>query len=176
MASAKQIAWRKKFAKMAKSGKFKKAKRTSRTVKTGKMKGWDVEITGTSYAKKSKPYLPQRITTKPKAVDPKDYGTSKDIHQIPQGMLDELLQSKVRGFPFFSYTGIKDYLLMGNDALMLKPIPPNRGGVTAILVNYNKGADSFHIVYYMENDPIETTGELYVGDLSDNIIHKMGIS
>ena len=55
MASAKQIAWRKKFAKMAKSGKFKKAKRTSRTVKTGKMKGWDVEITGTSYAKKSKP-------------------------------------------------------------------------------------------------------------------------
>jgi len=31
MASAKQIAWRKKFAKMAKSGKFKKAKRTSRT-------------------------------------------------------------------------------------------------------------------------------------------------
>jgi len=63
MASAKQIAWRKKFARMAKSGKFKKAKRTSRTVKTGKMKGWDVEITGTSYAKKSKPYLPQRITT-----------------------------------------------------------------------------------------------------------------
>ena len=105
MASAKQIAWRKKFAKMAKSGKFKKskkAKRTSRTVKTGKMKGWDVEITGTSYAKKSKPYLPQRITTKPKAVDPKDYGTSKDIHQIPQDMLDELLQSNVRGFPFFS--------------------------------------------------------------------------
>jgi len=56
MASAKQIAWRKKFAKMAKSGKFKKAKRTSRTVKTGKMKGWDVEITGTSYAKKSNPH------------------------------------------------------------------------------------------------------------------------
>ena len=41
---------------MAKSGKFKKAKRTSRTVKTGKMKGWDVEITGTSYAKKSNPH------------------------------------------------------------------------------------------------------------------------
>jgi len=56
MASAKQIAWRKKFAKMSKAGKFKKAKRTSTTVKTGKMKGWDVEITGTSYAKKSNPH------------------------------------------------------------------------------------------------------------------------
>jgi len=28
MASAKQIAWRKKFAKMAKSGKFKKSKKS----------------------------------------------------------------------------------------------------------------------------------------------------
>ena len=28
MASAKQIAWRKKFAKMVKSGKFKKSKKT----------------------------------------------------------------------------------------------------------------------------------------------------
>jgi len=56
MASAKQIAWRKKFARMSKAGKFKKAKRTSTTVKTGKMKGWDVEITGTSYAKKSNPH------------------------------------------------------------------------------------------------------------------------
>jgi len=33
MASAKQIAWRKKFARMAKSGKFKK-KKTSLTVLT----------------------------------------------------------------------------------------------------------------------------------------------
>ena len=29
MASAKQIAWREKFAKMAKSGKFKKSKKSS---------------------------------------------------------------------------------------------------------------------------------------------------
>ena len=46
-----------KKAKEAKAKERKKsAKRTSRTVKTGKMKGWDVEITGTSYAKKSNPH------------------------------------------------------------------------------------------------------------------------
>jgi len=63
MASAKQIKAQKLFAKRSKRGDFrkaitktKKAKRTSRTVKTGKMKGWDVEITGTSYAKKSNPH------------------------------------------------------------------------------------------------------------------------
>ena len=117
-----------------------------------------------------------RKTTKPKAVDPKDYGTSKDIHQIPQHMLDELLQSKVRGFPFFSYTGINDYLLMGNDSLMLKPIPPNKGGITAILINYNKGEDGFNIVFYKGNDPVETTGTLYVGSLADTIVQKMGVS
>ena len=153
MASAKQIKARKLFAKRVKRGDFRKA------------------ITKT---KKSE--LPQRITTKPKAVDPKDYGTSKDIHQIPQHMLDELLQSKVRGFPFFSYTGINDYLLMGNDSLMLKPIPPNKGGITAILINYNKGEDGFNIVFYKGNDPVETTGTLYVGSLADTIIQKMGIS
>jgi len=52
MASAKQIAWRKKFARMAKSGKFKKA---------------------IAKSKKSKSNLPQRITTKPKEKLYRDY-------------------------------------------------------------------------------------------------------
>ena len=153
MASAKQIKARKLFAKRVKRGDFRKA-----------------------IAKTKKSELPKRKTTKLKAVDPKDYGTSKDIHQIPQGMLDELFQSKVRGFPFFSYTGIRDYLLMGNDSLMLKPIPPNPNQISAIQINYDKGADGFHIVFYKGNDRIETTETLYVGDLADAIVQKMGVS
>ena len=153
MASAKQIKARKLFAKRVKRGDFRKA--ISKTKKTE---------------------LPKRKTTKPKAVDPQDYGTSKDIHQIPQHMLDELLQSKVRGFPFFAYTGIKDYLLMGNDSLMLKPIPPNPTGITAILINYNKGADGFNLVYYVGNQAVANPETLYVGDLADAIVQKMGIS
>ena len=31
----------------------------------------------------------------------------KSEQQIPKDMLNELYQSKVRGFPFFKYTGIK---------------------------------------------------------------------
>ena len=38
MASAKQIAWRKKFAKMAKSGKFKKSSETKSSSKTYEQK------------------------------------------------------------------------------------------------------------------------------------------
>ena len=155
MASAKQIKARKLFAKRVKRGDFRKA------------------ITKT---KKSKSNLPQRITTKPKAVDPKDYGTSKDIHQIPQDMLDELLQSKVRGFPFFSYTGIKDYLLMGNDSLMLNPLPPNPNKISAIQINYDKGADGFTIDYYVGNNRVADPQILYVGDLADAIVQKMGVS
>ena len=37
MASAKQIAWRKKFARMSKAGKFKKSKKTKK--KVGKLAG-----------------------------------------------------------------------------------------------------------------------------------------
>jgi len=35
MASAKQIAWRKKFAKLAKSGKFRKAKKSKSKIPKG---------------------------------------------------------------------------------------------------------------------------------------------
>jgi|TARA_Y100000310_G_scaffold85967_1_gene82789 hypothetical protein len=37
MASAKQIAWRKKFARMSKAGKFKKAKSKSKQKKSSKL-------------------------------------------------------------------------------------------------------------------------------------------
>jgi len=159
MPSAKQIKARKAFVKKyakkgkrSKSKKSKTAKRTSRTVKTGKRKGYDVEITET------------------------DYGTSKDPHQIPQGMLDELYQSKVRGFPFFTYTGIREFLMYGNDSLMLKQIPPNPNKISAIQINYNKGADGFTIDYFVGNRRVANPQILYVGDLADAIVEKMGIS
>ena len=177
MPSAKQIKARKEFAKRVKRGDFKKAiakpkKLTLKEAIEFKQKGFEKH----HQIHDLNPYIPKRKTTKPKAVDPKDYGTSKDIHQIPQGMLDELFQSKVRGFPFFSYTGIRDYLLMGNDSLMLKPIPPNPNQISAIQINYDKGADGFHIVFYKGNDRVETTETLYVGDLADTIVQKMGVS
>ena len=161
MASAKQIKARKLFAKRAKRGDFRKA--ISKTKKTLSERRKEVG-------------LPPRKESPPQSIKKEDYGTSKDIHQIPQHMLDELFQSKVRGFPFFSYTGIRDYLLMGNDSLMLKPIPPNPNQISAIQINYDKGADGFHIVFYKGNDPIETTETLYVGDLADTIVQKMGVS
>ena len=154
MASAKQIKARKLFAMRAKRGDFKKS---------------------IAKSKKSKPYLPQRKTTKPKAVDPKDYGTSKDPHQIPQGMLDELYQSKIRGFPFFAYTGIREFVMMGNDSLMLKDIPPNPNKISAIQINYDKGADGFTIDYYVGNSRVANPEILYVGDLADAIVQKMGV-
>jgi len=154
MASAKQIAWRKKFARMSKAGKFKKSKKAK----------------SNSHPKK---------TTKPyqkKPLDPKDYGTSKDTHQIPQGMLDELFQSKVRGFPFFAYTGIKDYLLMGNDSLMLTPLPVNPNKISAIEVIYRPDHDAFTIAYYIGNKRTKTDQLRYVGDLGNAIVEIMGIT
>ena len=56
MASAKQIAWRKKFAKMAKSGKFKKKK----AKKTGLPKGYS------KYTSNLPPALRQRLAEEDK--------------------------------------------------------------------------------------------------------------
>ena len=150
MASAKQIAWRKKFARMSKAGKFKKSKKSKSSSNPHKKKN-----------------------TKLKEVD---YGTSKDPHQIPQGMLDELYQSKIRGFPFFAYTGIREFVMIGNDSLMLKQIPPNPNKISAIQINYNKGADGWTIDYFVGNSRVANPQILYAGDLADAIVEKMGVS
>ena len=59
---------------------------------------------------------------------------------------------------------------------MVKPIPPNPNQISAIQINYDKGADGFHIVFYKGNDRVETTETLYVGDLANTIVQKMGVS
>lgn len=148
MPTAKQIKARKLFAMRAKRGDFRK-----------------------KIAKKKRIAKSQKSDLKPK-----DYGTSKDPHQIPQGMLDELYQSKIRGFPFFSYTGIREFVMMGNDSLMLKKIPPNPTGITAIQINYDKGADGFTMVYFVGNKRVANPEVLFVGDLAENIVQKMGIT
>jgi len=60
MPSAKQIAWRKKFARMSKAGKFKKK---SANMKKG-MKYFDSQkyADGTPFGKSKKSELPQRIS------------------------------------------------------------------------------------------------------------------
>ena len=40
MASAKQIAWRKKFARMSKAGEFRKGKKSTKSKKTEYTKAW----------------------------------------------------------------------------------------------------------------------------------------
>ena len=170
MASAKQIAWRKKFAKMSKAGKFKKVKMGTKD----RARQWSTGYKGIQSKKtksSSNPY--KKKNTKLKESD---YGTSKDPHQIPQGMLDELYQSKIRGFPFFAYTGIREFVMMGNDSLMLKQIPPNPTGITAIQIIYNKGADGFTMVYFVGNNRVANPEILFVGDLANAIVQKMGIS
>jgi len=152
MASAKQLKARKLFAKRSKRGDFRKA-----ISKTKKSKS------------SSNPH--KKKNTELKEVD---YGTSKDPHQIPQGMLDELYQSKIRGFPFFAYTGIREFVMYGNDSLMLKDIPPNPNKISHIQINYDKGADGFTIDYFVGNSRVANPQILYVGDLADAIVEKMG--
>jgi len=72
------------------NGKFKKAKRTSRTVKTGKMKGWNVEITGTSYDKKSNPHPNKKSVIN---ISELIINSSQDIKlKLKSYTLDELFQ------------------------------------------------------------------------------------
>jgi len=68
MASAKQIAWRKKFARMAKAGKFRKKIKGSRTL-SGKRRIDDIDASFPS-PKKSNPKTEKLI-----------YGKTPDYHR-----------------------------------------------------------------------------------------------
>ena len=48
-----------------------------------------------------------------------------DPHTYGQTALDTLVASKVNGFPFFAYTGIKDFVLFGETDLIFNKIPKN---------------------------------------------------
>ena len=102
----------------------------------------------------------------------------KSEQQIPKDMLNELYQSKVRGFPFFKYTGIKEYVMLGNDTLALTKIPSNPNRVTSIQIIYNKIEDGFNISYQVGKNRRNTKRVdcvFFVGDLADIIVKIMGV-
>lgn len=100
------------------------------------------------------------------------------IQEIPTIILDQLKSSKINGFPFFAYTGIKDFVMEGEDTLSLTKIPKNPKNVTRVSVVYDYGTDTYN-VYIMENNAgmigTEPKTDIYVDQLADTIAQGMGV-
>ncbi len=95
-----------------------------------------------------------------------DFTIAKEIH-------NQLGNTKISGFPFYAYTGIKPTIISETD-LHLKP-PTNPNKVTAINVHYNGGSDEYD-VRFQSGKKIDELKGLQWDNLGEVIVRKMGVT
>ena len=98
---------------------------------------------------------------------------------VPETILEQLRMSRVHGFSFFSYTGIKAYNLEGEDTLYLKEIPRNPKGITGIQIVYDYGWDSYKMAFFKSNQrtiPTKEFKDIYFDQLAEIIVNEMGVN
>jgi hypothetical protein len=122
---------------------------------------------------------PDQRQSEDKPLPKEKEGTSEDPHQIPQTALNQLLASKVNGFPFFKFTGIKGFLLEGNDTLTLKDIPRNPNRIKRVKVVFDQGQDLYNLVFFKEKNNISFVSKrengVFFDQMAEIIAREMGV-
>lgn len=96
--------------------------------------------------------------------------------EIQETILAQLKASKVNGFPFFAYTGIKNFVMMGETELKLI-VPKNPAGLKSVLVVYDYGSDTYRVIPQLDaNFPVKTITDVYCDVLAECIVQEMGVN
>ena len=88
-----------------------------------------------------------------------------------------LKASKVNGFPFFAYSGIKP-TIFSSEALYLK-LPRNPSKFKSILVTLNRATDTYDVNFYTHETTLKAEDkhdDVYVEQLVELIVREMGIN
>lgn len=96
---------------------------------------------------------------------------------VAKEIFKQLQASKVSGFPFFAYTGIKPSLFSEN-ALYLK-LPRNPSKFKSVLVTLNLATDTYDVDFYTHEDPLKADDrhtDIYNDSLAELIVREMGIN
>ncbi len=91
-------------------------------------------------------------------------------------IFSQLKSSRVNGFPFFAYTGIKASKF-SDDSLYLK-LPKNPSPFKSILVTYEYNSDTYKVQFYTHDDPLKKKdihNDIYADGLADLIVREMKI-
>lgn len=128
---------------------------------------------GGDILKKDLPYLKFRLRqrvrgkeeSKPEPKQEKDFTIVKTLH-------NQLTNTKINGFPFYAYTGIKPTAISETDLNLKAPKNPN--GITSINVHYNKGTDEYDL-RFQKGSKIETLDGIQWDNLGDVIVDRMGV-
>ena len=102
------------------------------------------------------------------------------INETIKTIYDQLAVSKVNGFPFFNYTGIKKMVYDNEqNTLIFIEIPKNPNHISMIKIKYDYGYDLYNLEFYHIKKRLTTLKEsingIYNDQLADLIVDKMGV-
>ncbi|MBL4817960.1 MAG: hypothetical protein JKY15_01835 [Deltaproteobacteria bacterium] len=100
---------------------------------------------------------------------------TKDNYKAEE-IFSQLQASKVNGFPFFAYSGIKPSIF-STTALYLK-LPKNPSKFKGILVTVTE-MDTYNVNFYTDDDPLKAEDrhtDIYAEQLVELIVREMGIN
>lgn len=97
----------------------------------------------------------------------------KAIPEVQHAILRQLHESKVNGFPFIAYAGIRDYEIITADSLMLL-LPKNPKNLKCVLISYD-GAGLYYLVFYDTDMLRKHVEAVPLGALAPVIAYEMGI-
>ncbi len=102
--------------------------------------------------------------------------TKTQNSEVAQEIFRQLKVSRVNGFPFFAYSGIKPSIF-SDTALYLK-LPKNPSAYKSILIEYDYGSDTYNVNFYTDVEPLKATDrhtDVYADSMVDLIVSEMKI-
>lgn len=90
-------------------------------------------------------------------------------YQVAQEIFEQLRLSKVNGFPFYAYTGLKPQIFSTTELYLKAPRNPKK--VKNVLVQYDYGSDTYNVIF----NGSERLTDVYFDQLSEIIVNRMGI-
>jgi len=97
--------------------------------------------------------------------------------KVSEEIFSQLQASKVNGFPFFAYTGIKASIFSA-ESLYLK-LPKNPSPFKSILVVYEYDSDTYKVQFYTHDEVLKEKDihtDIYADGLAELIVREMGVN
>jgi len=91
-------------------------------------------------------------------------------NEVAEEIFRQLKASRVNGFPFFAYTGVKPQIF-SETALYLK-VPRNPKKISNVLIQYENGSDTYTVIF----NGSDRHEDIYADGLSEMIVREMGVN
>jgi len=96
--------------------------------------------------------------------------TTTQNTEIAKEIFRQLQASKVNGFPFLAYTGLKPQIFSATELYLKAPRNPNK--VKNILVSYSHARDTYTVLF----NGSQRHEDIYADVLAEMIVREMGVN